>query len=488
MTIYLDGKPPQTYYKYGKTPDNRQDHWYEFSYDGQTGAEVVGNTVVLHFVDGKRGDHDLEENGRIGDPGGPARIEPHAALFFPYLVSTGDERTEIGIINTETYTASSTVSYYTETGALIKTAAITLEPKGKATILSDSIPQNCASAIVSGDGNLLGYTRYVNSQGQRCAWPADTYLQKVLSVPHTAVNANWATALSLFNPNDEDVEVTMTYDSGASSKFTLSARSRRFFWLGEAEPVSTIRSTGYISAIEIFKSLTSGGDVAAVQLSDRNLNALYVPSILHGSGEFTGIGLNSYYHGLVHVLGYSATGAVEEISFGTQPLGAEEPRSKIAVNLSGILGNGSLWAKISGEADFNTPVGKPLLHFQGLAVYGKDNAGKLGAVNLNVLKFKEGFLGILSTDPGPSLALLNPNTADASVTVAGYNAAGEVLANNTVRLAAGSNWTGTARDLLNGVSVADMTHIKMVSDSVLYGFETISTNDRIEMLPMLGIE
>ena len=116
MTIYLDGKPPQTYYKYGKTPDNRQDHWYEFSYDGQTGAEVVGNTVVLHFVDGKRGDHDLEENGRIGDPGGPARIEPHAALFFPYLVSTGDERTEIGIINTETYTASSTVSYYTETG------------------------------------------------------------------------------------------------------------------------------------------------------------------------------------------------------------------------------------------------------------------------------------------------------------------------------------------------------------------------------------
>ena len=30
----------------------------------------------------------------------------------------------------------------------------------------------------------------------------------------------------------------MTYESGASSMFTLDAKSRRFFWLGETEAVS----------------------------------------------------------------------------------------------------------------------------------------------------------------------------------------------------------------------------------------------------------
>jgi hypothetical protein len=218
------------------------------------------------------------------------------------------------------------------------------------------------------------------------------------------------------------------------------------------------------------------------------LNPLYVPSILYGSGEFTGIGLNSYRHGVVNIFGYSVTGEVEEISFGTRPLGTQTSRSRIAVNLSGMLGDDNLWARVSGEADFSTPFGKPLLHFQGLAVYGKENTGKVGAVNLNALRFKEGFIGIPSTASETTVALLNPNTVDATIDVTGYSTAGDALTSNTIRLVAGSNWIGTASDLLNGTSVADMTHIKMISDIDLYGFETISANDRIEMLPVMGIE
>jgi hypothetical protein len=33
-----------------------------------------------------------------------------------------------------------------------------------------------------------------------------------------------------------------------------------------------------------------------------------------------------------------------------------------------------------------------------------------------------------------------------------------------------------------------MTHIKMVSDVDLYGFETINTDDRVEMLPVMGMD
>lgn len=63
---------PNTYYMYGPTPDNPTAHWYEFIYNGRTGAEFFGNNfLVLHFVDGERGDADLTANGVILDPGGP---------------------------------------------------------------------------------------------------------------------------------------------------------------------------------------------------------------------------------------------------------------------------------------------------------------------------------------------------------------------------------------------------------------------------------
>ncbi len=483
MTLYLGGEPPQTYYKYGKTPENRQNHWYEFSYDGETGAEVVGNTVVLHFVDGKRGDHDLEINGRITDPGGPARIESHAALYFPYLASTADEQTEIGIINTENFATTSIVSFYRDNGDLIQAARIPIGPHGKATILSHNIPPNSASAIVSGDGKRLGYARNVTGQGKRCAWPADTYLQKSLPVPHTAVDSHWATALSLFNPNDEQAEVTLTYESGVTDTHVLNARSRKFFWLEKMKSVIAINSTGYISALEMFDSLVPGGDSAALLLKERSLNELYVPSLLFGAGEFTGIGLKNYYNGIVTVAGHNATGVTQEISFGTQPLGTSKPQSQIAFNLSGMLGEGSVWARISGVADFTTPVGTPLLHFHGIAVYGKEDTARLAAVNLNTLRFREGFLGIVGDDA--TLSLLNPNTVEAAVTATGYNASGEVLAVNAMKIAAGFTWTGTAGDLLNGASIAGITHIKVASDTYLCGFEAVSANDRLEMLPVM---
>lgn len=61
------------YYKFGSTPNNPTPHWYEFNYKGETGAERLPNgEIILHFVDDKRGDNDLTENGRIVDPGGPA--------------------------------------------------------------------------------------------------------------------------------------------------------------------------------------------------------------------------------------------------------------------------------------------------------------------------------------------------------------------------------------------------------------------------------
>jgi len=76
VTLTIHSGPAATgYWKYGPTPDNSSDHWYDFTYDGETGAVINGNQITLHFVDGKRGDSDLAANGSIVDPGGPATVQ-----------------------------------------------------------------------------------------------------------------------------------------------------------------------------------------------------------------------------------------------------------------------------------------------------------------------------------------------------------------------------------------------------------------------------
>ncbi len=70
--ILHNGTSITKYYKYGVTPDNLTPHWYEFMFNGQTGAEISNNIITLHFVDGLRGDEDITVNGSIKEPGGPA--------------------------------------------------------------------------------------------------------------------------------------------------------------------------------------------------------------------------------------------------------------------------------------------------------------------------------------------------------------------------------------------------------------------------------
>lgn len=64
------------YYAYGPTSDNPTPHWYDFMYDSTTGtgAEITGDKIILHFVDGGRGDDDMTVNGSVTHTGGPATV------------------------------------------------------------------------------------------------------------------------------------------------------------------------------------------------------------------------------------------------------------------------------------------------------------------------------------------------------------------------------------------------------------------------------
>jgi len=59
------------FWNHGPTPDQPEDHWYPFPFEGTTGAELLADRVVLHLVEGALGDHDLAANGEIRVAGGP---------------------------------------------------------------------------------------------------------------------------------------------------------------------------------------------------------------------------------------------------------------------------------------------------------------------------------------------------------------------------------------------------------------------------------
>jgi len=94
VTLFLPpGTPVDDFWKYGPEPGNPTPHWYQLLFNGTTGAELFTDRVVLHFIDGARGDDDLSANGVIVEPGGPATICPSAEVGItaphdPVQVST----------------------------------------------------------------------------------------------------------------------------------------------------------------------------------------------------------------------------------------------------------------------------------------------------------------------------------------------------------------------------------------------------------------
>ncbi len=72
ITIFTDTLNAfNAYYMYGPTLENSSPRFYRFLFDGQTGAELVGDRIVVHYRDGQRGDSDLMSDGTITVLGAP---------------------------------------------------------------------------------------------------------------------------------------------------------------------------------------------------------------------------------------------------------------------------------------------------------------------------------------------------------------------------------------------------------------------------------
>jgi Ca2+-binding RTX toxin-like protein len=108
-----------TYWKY-----DANQGWYEFLYDGTTGAvfqdtdgDGVNDLITLHFVDGGRGDSDGLADGKITDPGAPGLTQSiPEPLPGKLLVGTDGIDTLIGTPGDDTLIGGGSIDYLSGNG------------------------------------------------------------------------------------------------------------------------------------------------------------------------------------------------------------------------------------------------------------------------------------------------------------------------------------------------------------------------------------
>jgi hypothetical protein len=189
LTLFL---PPwetvNTYYKFGPTPENPSAHWYEFLFDGTTGAEILSDRVVLQFVDGQRGDDDLSANGVIVDPSTPAILRTLSITGVAQPEGNlGTTTFRFDVILSDTTNVPVTVYYNTRDGS--------------ATAGSDYVDAGTTASITFNPGER---TKPINVSvyGDSICEPAEDFTVTLRDPINAVLNLSQSSALGTISNDD----------------------------------------------------------------------------------------------------------------------------------------------------------------------------------------------------------------------------------------------------------------------------------------------
>lgn len=153
VTLHLPAGGAQFYYRFGPTPGDATPHWYNWAFDGQTGATFSGNTIVLNFVDGLRGDDDLSANGIIVDPGAPGILAPFSVTTTS---DSGPGSLRQAILDANARAGADTIVFGIGTGIQTITLSSALPTiTDSVTIDGSTQPGFAGSPIIQLSGQLL---------------------------------------------------------------------------------------------------------------------------------------------------------------------------------------------------------------------------------------------------------------------------------------------------------------------------------------------
>jgi VCBS repeat-containing protein len=239
------GSGVNTYWKFGPETGNATPHFYEFLFNGTTGATVETNVdldpgagtilrdrVSLTFVDGGRGDSDLAANGVISDPGGPGIEDNQAPVVNDqtFLIAENSANgTVVGTIAATDLNVGQALSYLlTGTAFAVNPTTGQITVADSALLNFETTPTFTLTATVTDNG-----TPNLNDTAVITINLIDVNEAPVLGTIGNKTIDELATLSFLATATDVDAEQASTFTLDATSLglgMTINATTGAFSW------------------------------------------------------------------------------------------------------------------------------------------------------------------------------------------------------------------------------------------------------------------
>ncbi|RZB38000.1 MAG: hypothetical protein SRB2_00346 [Desulfobacteraceae bacterium Eth-SRB2] len=410
-------------------------------------------------------------------------------LYFPHIASNSTWETEICVINTSAVQSlTGNLRAYNDSGQEVSSTPVILAANARRQIvIGDELPNPSGIGYIifeSDSENVCGYTKFYIEGKYRVAVPAvsdintgDIYLS------HIASNTSWWTGVSLLNTTSSSKQLTIEFDNGTTKPITIAAKAHQAFTInslfgGVLQPninSAVIKNGSGIVGLELFGSSDSSGDnyLSGILLKDNTTTHIYYPHIASNSTWWTGI---VAYNPAVTSCTLTITPFSEDgTSLTPQTITLAGKEKYIGTAQSLYFPDGTAWFRIVAS--------NPITGFE---LFGTTDGNQLGGYTGVGISGTDGVFAKTEKDGWTGIAFVNIENAPAIVAMTAYNDSGNVIATESLNIAAYEKVVNVAPNLFSQ-DISNTTYIGYSSDGEVVGFQLNGSSDNMMLDALPGM-
>ena len=456
-----------SYWILGRTPDNQTVHWYDFTFDGETGARLVDGNLVLCFVDGKRGDTDLTANGYIEYVGGVATQQQNA-LYFPVPFPAEGTAVRLIIMEQGLEDNQTRLTFFDQDGETIDQRILDISGRGMLTV--DDIPE--ATSLIMVEGYLLtGYATFTSPGGKTYAVGSATEFSEELIIPQEITTEAIDTYVTIINSGDVYAPVDLKDEPQGTNVSYLGVRahSSKTYHV-EAGKETTSISVRYaqtkVAAAILYRVDGIGWSMAS--LNSKGSATKTFPAYSQETSWTAYLGASSEHCSSTI---YSAAG--EQVLSESIP--TYHLNEYFLGSIKAYAPSAGAWAVVKDGTSERPGQGFATIITGGIS-------GGIGAYTPQGTK-ERGVIPLLPKSEGVTVCnLINPNSEPSDVSVQGYTTTGDFVGGGVLTIPANGSISIPIADPGNIASILFIAIAHPISGNQIFKYNSGS----ISTIPLLG--
>ncbi len=443
-------------------------------FDSADGLDDGDNTFIIIITDGGAEDGDGVADGRIEFKGGPAYAV--FKLYYPHVASDDLWETEIAVVNANAEVAiDGELRAYDENGERLYTLApVVLGPFARRQFTIGETFDSAESirylAFCSDIEGAKGYTKFFVQDTYRVAVPAVSEISTGdIHISHIASDNHWFTGFALVNTTISALEALVEFDNGVSKTLEIPAGGHVSFTMrklfdGQAQPeihTARIADAPGLIGLELFGA---GNQLSGILLNDKTADTIYYPHVAFSDYWNTGVVAHNPSDTLCQATITSYNSQGEELGATEVEIG---PRESFVGNKARMgLPEDAAWIKVEGSS--------PITGFELFApVHQNSLAGYTGVD----IRRNAGVLPKIDQEGHTGLAVVNPNTVEANVSLTAYDDDGVAVARVDTVVGPNEKILGTVENIFEGDDISGATYVAFESDQSVVAFQINGSSD-----------